>query len=91
MCLNLNIPDEAERMLREAFGGTLDRAALEALAIEGYRSGKFGSGQVRRLLGLSDRSEAQQWLAARGVYLNYTIEDLEQDRATLDKLLGKNR
>ncbi len=90
MCLNVNIPDEAERLLREAFGVSLDRATLEALAIEGYRSGKFGVPQVRQVLGLADRWEAERWLGERGVSMNYTLEDLEDDRASIEKLFGKN-
>jgi hypothetical protein len=89
MCLHIDISGDAELALREAFGAGLDRAALEALAIEGYRTGKFGRAGVRRLLGLKDRWETDKWLADRGVCVNYSIEDLKADRETLDRLLGK--
>lgn len=89
MSLFINIPQDAEQALRDAWGSDLDRAALEALVIEGYRSGKFGGGMVRRLLGLESRWDAERWLAERGVCLNYTLPDLEADRRTLDALLGK--
>jgi hypothetical protein len=89
MSIILNISSDAERFLRETWGKDLDRAAFEALVMEGYRSKKFGAGMVRRLLDLPTRWDAEQWLGSHGVPLNYSIEDLESDRQTLDRLLGK--
>lgn len=89
MVINLNIQQDQEETLRGAWGNGLDRAALEALAIEGYRGGRLSSAQVGRLLGLGDRGAVNDWLAERRVPLNYTLEDLEADRRTLDKVLGK--
>lgn len=86
MVINLNVSGEQEVALREAWGADLDRAALEALVIEGYRTGKFGTAQVRRLLGLASRWDAEAWLADRRVPLNYTLEDLDSDRRTLAEL-----
>src|SRR5271167_1608547 len=48
--------DIAQRLALTSEG--LSRAALEALAIEGARSGKLTTDQVRRLLGFSTRYEA---------------------------------
>lgn len=90
MSLFINIPQETEQALRDALGPDLDRAALEALVVEGYRSGKLSAAEVGRLLGLGDRWTVNQWLADRRVPLNYTLEDLEADRRTLDRLLGKS-
>lgn len=89
MVINLNIPDDHEQTLRKVWGQNLDRAALEALAIEGYRAGKLSAAEVGRLLGLIDRWEVNRWLAERRVPLNYTLSDLEADRHTLDQVLGK--
>ena len=41
MIVSLNLPKEAEQVLRSAFGEDLSRAALEAMALEGYRAGKL--------------------------------------------------
>lgn len=90
MSITVNITPEQEKLLREAWGAGLDRAALEALAIEGYRANKFGSATVRRLLQHESRWETEQWLADRRVCLNYTLEDLEADRRTAAKLFPKN-
>jgi hypothetical protein len=58
---------------------SLSRAALEALAIEGIRSGKLSTGEVRRLLGFQTRLEVDAFLKEREVYLPLTIEDVERD------------
>lgn len=81
--VTLNIPSSIEPTLRRAFGDNLDRVALEALAIEGYRSARLTAGEVALLVGLETSIQGQQWLAQRGVPANYDLEDLEIDRATL--------
>lgn len=78
-----NIPPLIELALRRAFGNDLDRAALEALAIEAYRSATLTAGEVAKLLGLDTSIQAQDWLARRGIALNYSFDDLEADRAAL--------
>ncbi len=88
MGISINIPDVTARMLREAWGDDLERAALEALAVEGYRSGKFGSATVGRLLGHGSRWDTERWLADRSMPLDYTLDNLEADRAALDRLLN---
>jgi len=88
MTLSIDIPNEAEKALREAWGSDLSRAALEALAIEGYRCGKLSRYDVQRLLGLPDRLETEEWLGRHGVSLNYTLEELEGDRAALNQAFG---
>jgi hypothetical protein len=88
MTITLNIPDDTEKTLRAAWGDQLDRATLEALAIEGYRSRRFGIGTVRQMLGFESRWETEEWLGRQGVCWNYTLEDLEADRKTLDEILG---
>lgn len=81
-----NIPPSIEPTLRRAFGDDLQRAAIEALAIEAYRSAKLSVGEIATLLGLETSLQAQAWLASRGVAMNYSLSDLESDRAALAKL-----
>ena len=65
------------------------RVALEALAIEGYRSEKLTHYQASQLLGLS-RFEFDGFLKDRNIYDHaYGIEDLEQDLETLRQLEAK--
>ena len=89
MSIKLDISADAEAALRTAWGADLQRAAFEALVVEGYRAGKFGAAAVGRLLGHASRWETEQWLAERGVPLNYTLADLEADRRTLDRLFQR--
>jgi predicted HTH domain antitoxin len=62
------------------------REALEALAIEGYRSGALTHYQASQLLHMS-RFEFDGFLKARNIYDHaYDVEDFEQDLATLEHL-----
>lgn len=90
MTIRIDIPPEHEAALRAAWGASLDQFAFEALVIEGYRSGRFSASEVGRFLRLADRWAVNKWLADRKVPLNYTIDDLESDRQTLDRVLGKS-
>jgi predicted HTH domain antitoxin len=89
MRLVLNISAEKHAILRRALGADLDNAALEALVIEGYRSGKLSAAEVGQLLELGDRWAVNNWLAKHRVALHYSISDLDADRATLDRSFGK--
>ena len=90
MAISFDLPADMEEQLAACFGD-VGQAAKEALVIEGYRQGKFGTSTVRRLLGLETRWEAERWLADRGVPMNYTPEDLQTDRQTLDRLFGNKK
>jgi len=58
------------------------REALEAFAIEGYRSGALSAYQVRVLLGFETRYELDGFLKKHEVWERaYTVEDLEKDAA----------
>jgi hypothetical protein len=78
--ITLELPDDIARSLGADLGG-LSRAALEALAVEGVRSGKLSTGQARRLLGFSTGVEVDGFLKEHGVYLPLTAEDVERDAA----------
>jgi predicted HTH domain antitoxin len=62
------------------------RQALEALAIEGYRSSALTHYEASQLLQLS-RLEFDSLLKRRGIDAHaYDVEDLEQDVETLERL-----
>ena len=63
----------------------LPRAALESLALEGYRSSALTAAQLRRLLGFGTRMQVDAFLKEHGVY-DYSASDFEQDRRTLREL-----
>lgn len=64
----------------------LSRTALEALALEAYRTRKISAAQLRRLLGLPTRMAVDAFLKEHGVELEYGLEDLERDRDTHRRL-----
>ena len=64
----------------------VSRHVVEQIALEGYREGWLSEEQVRRLLGYETRLDVHGFLKEHGVYLRYTVEDLERDRATHERL-----
>lgn len=85
MNLELQIPDEVAHLLTSEYAD-LPRAAVEALALEGYRSKRLSEGQVRQVLDLSSRLQVHAFLKEHGVHLHYSLDDLEQDRETSREL-----
>jgi hypothetical protein len=81
MDVHLEIPEEFARRLGSD-AKQLARAALEALAAEGVRSGKLTPFQARTLLGIQSRNEMDGLLKAHGVFLDLTLEDVQKDSDT---------
>jgi hypothetical protein len=81
MDVHLEIPEEFARHLAADAAG-LRRAALEALAVDGVRSGKLTVFQARRLLGIPSRYNMDGLLKAHGVFLDLTFEDIQKDTDT---------
>ena len=54
--------------------------------LEEYRAGRITKAELRRLLGFETRYELDGFLKAHDVWMNYTIEDLRRDVATLQHL-----
>jgi len=80
MQITVELPDD---IIRHTDPG---REALEQLAIEGYRTEKLTHYQASQLLGLT-RFEFDRFLVERKVYDHaYSIGDLQQDLADLEKL-----
>jgi hypothetical protein len=81
MQVQLEIPEDLARQLA-ADVNSLTHAALEAIALEGVRSGKLTVSQARRLLGIASRYEMDGFLKAHGVYLDLTLDDVRKDSET---------
>ncbi|MDP8988761.1 MAG: UPF0175 family protein [Acidobacteriota bacterium] len=81
MQIRLDVPEEIAQQFAGEPGG-ITRAALEALAIEGVRSGKLTVHQARQMLGIPSRHEMDGFLKAHGVLLPITIEDVVTDTNT---------
>jgi hypothetical protein len=85
MNLTVEIPDDvAERL--SAGGGNLPRRALEALVAEEYRLGRLNKPDLRRLLGFTTSDQIDTFLKAHEVWLDFAMEDLERERAGLQRL-----
>ena len=78
MDVHLEIPEELARRIASDASG-LTRAALEAIALEGVRSGKLTVSQARRLLGIQSRYEMDGFLKAHEVVLDLTLDDVRRD------------
>lgn len=85
MNLAVEIPDDLAKRL-SAGVGDLSRRALEAFAAEEYRQGRLNKPDLRRLLSFATSDQIDSFLKAHEVWIDYTIEDLERERAGLHRL-----
>lgn len=84
MTLTVNIPDDLAAELRAGFQN-LSQAALEALAAEAYTKELLSLEQVRRLLELGSRWEAQAVLSQHGAWPGHLAEEILADaRSSFD-------
>ena len=86
MQLAIELPEDIAEDLRAKWKD-LPRHALEAIALEGYRSGALTESQVCRVLGFETRLEVNSFLRDRGVYYNYSPAELDQEVETNERLL----
>ena len=78
MQVTIELPEDIANQFAGDLSG-LSRAATEALAIEGIRSGKLSTGQARRMLGFQTRMQVDDFLKAHGIYLPLTTPSVEHD------------
>jgi len=88
MHVNLDISKPIEEALRRELGDGLEVATREALAIEAYRRGKLTHGQFAEMLNLTT-DEADGFLKERGVYLDVTLQEIQDDVASLRELVSR--
>lgn len=85
MSVTVELPDDLTQHPNAA------REALEALAIDAYRSGAMTHFQASHLLGLS-RLEFEGFLKSRGILEGaYGFEDLQADLGTIQRRLARDR
>jgi hypothetical protein len=89
MILTMNIPDDLSSELSAGFVN-LARAALEALAAEAYEKDVLSLEQIRRLLELESRWEAQEVLSNHGVWPGQSADEILHDAATSSSFRGAN-
>jgi predicted HTH domain antitoxin len=86
----LDLPDGAVAQLVEE-GRDLSRTALEALAIDAYRTNRLTEQQLCQLLGIPSRYELDGFLKRHGVPLAYALEDFEREGVTSARLWEKRQ
>ena len=80
MQITVQLPDDLAQRPDPA------REALEAFAIEGYRSGALSAYQTRMLLGFETRYELDGFLKEHGVWERaYSVEDLEKGAEAFER------
>ena len=85
MQVTVELPEDILKALQGRWSD-VSRHSLEAIAVEGYRTGALTESQVRRLLGLESRFEVHAFLKERRVPLQYSESDLDEDLHTLRDL-----
>ena len=80
MQVTIDIPDQFAEQLAPAEQDPA-RSALEAMAIEAYRDHRLTGYQLLQLLGIGSRYELDGFLKKHQVWLEYSIEEYERERA----------
>lgn len=89
MAITIQLPPNIETELRREVPD-LDAVAREQFITSRYQAGNLTLDDIAQILGLSTRQDVLEWLKRRGVPLNYSVEDLQQDRENLGQLFGKD-
>jgi len=79
MKIRIDVPEERSQGLWGEDSQSVERAALEALALEGVRSGRLSRGQARRLLGFQTRYDVDGFLKAQGVAVQESLDEVQRD------------
>ena len=78
MKVTIELPEDVSAALKGCWDD-VPRRSLEAIAVEGYRTGALTETQVRRLLQFETRFQVHALLKEHHVALQYTEADLEDD------------
>lgn len=80
--MHITIPDE----ILNSDSKETSRQILEAVALEGYKSGQISGAQIKKILGFKSRFEVLDFLAENEVaWVDYSVEDAERERALLQE------
>jgi len=78
MSVTIDLPEDISAALTEQWDD-VPRRSVEAIAVEGYRTGALTESQVRRFLGFETRFQVHALLKEHQVPLRYTADDIESD------------
>jgi hypothetical protein len=80
----IQLPEPLVKRLQERWGD-LPRRVLESVVLEGFRDRILTTEELRQLLGFETKFDVHAFLKEHEVPF-YTLEDLEHDRETSDRL-----
>lgn len=83
MEVTFQIPDELAS--RVVASGDISRRALEAFALEELRANRITKTDLRKMLSL-ERMELDGFFKAHGFYDSYTLAEINEQVATLERL-----
>ena len=90
MAVTIQLPIDVEQRLR-AQTPNLDAEAKEAVALDLFRKGRLSHYELSQMLGL-DRFQTDAYLKGHNVIEgSLTMEDLNEQTETLDRVLGPVR
>jgi predicted HTH domain antitoxin len=90
MAVTIQLPTDVEKRLRAEFAD-LDAEARETLALDLFRRGKLSHYELSKVLGL-DRFATDAYLKRHDVIEgSLTMQDLDEQSVTLDRVLGQVR
>jgi hypothetical protein len=84
--MNVTLPIPDDLAIRLGDPGDLARRALEAFASDEFRAGRLTHPELRLLLGLGTHAELDGFLKQRGLFAEYSVADLDQEREDLRRL-----
>jgi len=84
MAVTIRVPEDIAARWQPQ--GDIPRDILEGAALEAYRKQIIGESRLQQWLGFETRFDVHRFLKEHGVPVNYSLEDLEQDRLTHDRL-----
>jgi len=87
MNVTIDIPHDIQQRL-EAHAGEWSQRALEAIAVEAYRTRIISAAEVQRMLKLPSRLATDAFLKRHEAYLPYTRTDFEQDLRAIDQAIA---
>ena len=85
MKVTIDLPEDVSAALKGRWDD-VPRRSLEAIAVEGYRTGALTESHVRRLLGLDSRFQVHGLLKAHHVPLQCSAADFEDELRTQREL-----
>ena len=84
--MNMPIPADLEDRL-QPYLSQLCQRALEAIALEAYTNRLMSTAEVQSLLQLPSHLATDAFLKQHGAIRSLTLEDVQQDIQTLDRVL----